>query len=60
MFIGIFAFYCVHFLPYFDLDLPALHFLFASFDLDCIIVFTVMFLTLVVVALNVVHLTMIQ
>jgi len=60
MFIGIFAFYCVRFLPYFDLDLPVLHFSFAPFDLDCIIVFAAMFLTLVVVALDVVLLTTIQ
>jgi len=60
MFIGIFAFYCVHFLPYFNLDLPALHFSFAPFDLDRIIVFTVTFLTLIVVALDVVLLTTIQ
>jgi len=60
MFIGIFAFYCVRFLPYFDLDLPALHFSFAPFDLDRIIIFAATFLTLIVVALDVVHLTMIQ
>jgi len=60
MFIGIFAFYCVHFLPYFDLDSPTLHFSFAPFDLDRIIIFAATFLTLVVVALDVVHLTTIQ
>jgi len=60
MFIGIFAFYCVRFLPYFDLALPALHFSFAPFDIDHIIIFAATFLTLVVVALNIVHLTMIQ
>jgi len=60
MFIGIFAFYCVRFLPYFDLDSPALHFSFAPFDLDCIIVFAATSLTLVVVALDVVHLMTIQ
>jgi len=60
MFIGIFTFYCVRFLPYFNLDSPALHFSFAPFDLDCIIVFTVTFLTLVVVVLDIMHLTTIQ
>ena len=60
MFIGIFAFYCVRFLPYFNLDLPTLYFLFAPFDLDRIIVFAATFLTLVMVTLNVVHLMTIQ
>jgi len=60
MFIGIFAFYCVCFLPYFNFDSPALHFSFAPFDLDCIIVFAATSLTLIVVALDVVHLMTIQ
>jgi len=60
MFIGIFTFYCVHFLPYFNLDLPALHFSFAPFHLDHIIIFAMMFLTLIVVVLDIVHLTTIQ
>ena len=44
----------------FRLRLARFHFLFAPFDLDHIIIFAATFLTLVVVALNVVHLTTIQ